>query len=120
MIKTNLDIEELIDNDSSKSKMKNIAKLFLQAMNDWPTQNQTLISEFISEFKNYFGSPVNPKKIIKKIDIKNESWKDEAGISIVEMIIYSKIHFNEDDFDKIVLNIINYYLDRIQPAGNST
>ena len=50
-IETNNTLWSLVDLDSENHKVKDITTLFLNAMNDWPTMNQTLISDFIEELK---------------------------------------------------------------------
>lgn len=108
-ITTNSELEDLVDFDRENHKLKEIAVLFLAAMNDWPTFNQTEIHDFIKELKEYFGTPLTVEKINgKKLNMK-EAWKHEAGSSIAEMISISA----EKDFDKIVEGILNYYQQRI-------
>lgn len=111
-ITTNLELYDLIELDTTSNKTKQIAELFLTAMNDWPTLNQNEIADFIKEVKEYFGSPLT----LEKIDAKNKSeidemnfWRIESGSSIAEMIEFSKLYFNETDFDKIVSDILIYY-----------
>ena len=48
----------LVDIDINDHKQKDIATLFLNAMNDWDTYNQTEIVDFINDLKNYFGRPL--------------------------------------------------------------
>ena len=50
-------LQNLVDLDKEDHKLKDLAELFLNAMNDWPTTNQTDISKFIVEVKKYFGTP---------------------------------------------------------------
>ena len=103
------ELYNLIEKDNSNNKLKEIAELFLEAMNDWPTPNQTEIKEFIAELKEYFGSPITLEKIDeKKIEAEN-FWKHESGSTICEMIEYSKLYYNETDFDNIVNKIFDYY-----------
>lgn len=56
----------LVDIDKKDHKLKDIATLFLNAINDWPTYNQTEIQEFIKELKAYFGSPLTIDKSTKE------------------------------------------------------
>ncbi|TRX37487.1 hypothetical protein [Flavobacterium restrictum] len=77
-----------------------------------PTYNQEIISEFITELKDFFGSPLTLIKIDAKIidfNIDENVWRKESGSSIAEMIEFSKLYHNENDFDKIVFKILNYY-----------
>jgi thiol-disulfide isomerase/thioredoxin len=111
-ITTNSELYDLVELDTTSNKIKQIAELFLTAMNDWPTYNQSEITDFIKEVKEYFGSPLT----IEKIDAKNRNeidevnfWRIESGSSIAEMIEFSKLYFNETDFDRIVSDILSYY-----------
>lgn len=108
-ITTYSELYDLVEFDTSKNKLKQIAELFLIAMNDWPTFNQTEIIDFIKELKEYFGSPITLEKIDSKKLNSIDVWKIESGSSIAEVIQLSKIFFNETDFDKIVSNILKYY-----------
>lgn len=104
----------LVDIDTKDHKLKDITTLFLNAMNDWTTMNQTVITEFVKELKEYFGSPLTIKKIdIKKLNGQN-AWQVEAGSSIAELIDVSKRFSNQSDFDKIVNGFLNYYNDEFK------
>lgn len=114
-IEKHSELWKLVENDSTNHKLKEIAELFLEAMTDWPTYNQELISEFITEIKDFFGSPLTLKKIDSKqmdFNIEENIWRKESGSSIAEMIEFSKLYYDETDFDKIVFNILNYYSNR--------
>lgn len=111
-IETYSTLLNLVDLDQTDNKLKDIATLFLDAMNDWTTLNQTLISDFVKELKDFFGLPLTIEKINnKKLDLTNElnAWRHEAGSSIAEMISISTQFCNESDFDKILQNILTYY-----------
>ena len=99
----------LIDLDTAEHKAKNIATLFLNAMNDWPTMNQTLISDFIRELKAYFGTPLTIEKLDAKKFNGQNAWQLEAGSSIADLIDISTKFCNESEFDKIMDNILDYY-----------
>ncbi|SHH79378.1 EF-Tu C-terminal domain-related protein [Winogradskyella jejuensis] len=99
----------LVDLDTENHKVKDIAKLFLNAMNDWPTLNQTLISDFIKEFKTFFGKPLTIEKLNTKKFNGQNTWQLEAGSSIAELMSISTRFCNESDFDKITANILNHY-----------
>jgi hypothetical protein len=104
----------LVEIDVKKHKLKDIATLFLNAMNDWPTYNQTNIADFITELKNYFGTPLTIEKIdSQKLDISSDLsvWRNEAGSSIADLIDISTKFCNQPNFDQIVENILNYYSD---------
>ncbi len=51
-------LENIVDFDIGNHNFRELAKLFLTAMNDWPTSNQTEISEFTVELRKFIGSPI--------------------------------------------------------------
>lgn len=99
----------LVDLDNADHKVKDIATLFLEAMNDWPTINQTSILDFIEELKAYFGTPLTIKKLDAKKFNGQNAWELEAGSSIADLIDISIKFYNESDFDNIINNILDYY-----------
>jgi hypothetical protein len=101
----------LVDVDRKDHQLKDIAMLFLNAMNDWPTYNQTDITDFIRELKAYFGSPLAVEKIEAKTFNGQSAWQVEAGSSISALIEISTRLCNQSDFDKIIDSILNYYND---------
>jgi len=101
----------LVDIDQTDHKLKDIATLFLNAMNDWPSYNKTDIQDFINELKAYFGTPLTTEKIDKrKLDGQN-AWQLEAGSSIAELIDTSTRFCNQSDFDKIIDSVLSFYND---------
>lgn len=110
-IKTYTTLWNLVNSDESEHKMKDLANLFLVAMNDWPTYNQELISEFLNELTEFYGIPICLETIDSRIRTFEgiDAWKIESGSSIAEMIEFSKIYFNEIKFDKIIQNLLNHY-----------
>ena len=99
----------LVDLDTEDHKVKDITTLFLNAMNDWSTLNQTLISDFIGELKHYFSEPLTIEKLESNKFNGQNAWQLEAGSSIADMIDISTKFCNESEFDKIINNILNYY-----------
>lgn len=99
----------MVDLDTQDHKLKDIATLFLNAMNDWQTYNQTDIQDFIKELKEYFGSPLTIEKIDTKKFNGQNAWQVESGGSIAELIDTSIRFCNQSDFDKIVDSFLNYY-----------
>ena len=99
----------LVDIDINTHKQKDIATLFLNAMNDWDTLNQTQIVDFINELKNYFGCPLTIDNINQKQANGQNTWKIESGISISNLIEISSKFCNQSDFDKIVEAFLNLY-----------
>ena len=108
-IKTHGTLWSLVDIDTKDHKLKDIATLFLNAMNDWPTFNQTDIKEFIKELKYYFGSPLTVENITSKKFTGGNAWQVEAGSSITELIDISTSFCDQPDFDKIIENFLDYY-----------
>ncbi len=103
------ELYDLVESDTENSKLKEIAELFLTAMNDWPTYNLEEIDTFLLELKEYFGNPLTLDKISSKEFQNVNAWKHESGSSIAEMIEYSKLYYNETDFDVILDLILNNY-----------
>ena len=99
----------LVDIDTKDHKQKDIATLFLNAMDDWDTYNQTEIANFINELKQYFGTPLTFDKVTKMKFDGHNAWKIEAGSSIAELIDISSKFCNQSDFEKIIESFINYY-----------
>lgn len=108
-IETYSTLWNLVDIDRGNHKLKDIATLFLEAMNDWPTQDQIKISDFVDELKQYFGSPLTVEKINGIIFTGENAWHVETGISIVELIDNSTRYCNESNFDIILKNILDFY-----------
>ena len=99
----------LVDIDINDHEQKDIATLFLNAMNDWDTFNQTEITDFINELKNYFGRPLTIDNINKKKFDGQNAWKIESGSSISNIIDISSRFCNQSDFDKIVEAFLDFY-----------
>lgn len=110
-ITTYATLSNLVDMDAKDHKLKDIATLFLQAINDWQTYNLTDIQDFIKEFKAYYGSPLTIEKIRQKKFDGHNAWQVEAGCSIAELIEISTIFLNQSDFDKIIDSVLNFYND---------
>jgi len=104
-------LDSLVSEDKSNHKLKDIAQLFLNAATDWPTSNQKLVSEFIEELKEYFGTSLTKEKISEKIfdPTNHNAWRHEAGSSIIEMLELSEKFYNQPDFDKLLHEIFSYY-----------
>lgn len=100
---------DLVDIDTQDHKQKDIAALFLSAMNDWPTYNQKEIAYFIKELKDYFGTPLTIEKIASKEFDGQNAWQIEAGSSIADLLDISTRFCNQSDFDKIVDSFLNHY-----------
>lgn len=108
-IETYSTLWSLVDIDQTDHKLKDIATLFLNAMNDWPTQDQHKIVDFVKELKEYFGSSLTIEKIDARKFTGQNAWNVEAGSSIAELIDTSTRFCNESNFDNILKNIIDFY-----------
>jgi hypothetical protein len=107
------ELREAIDRDSNNHRIKDLAELLWTAMNDWPTQNQINIRDFIVELYHYYGFPLTIDRINQKVlDVSDDIsvWKHEAGSSIAEIIDISTRFENESDFEKILNRLLNYEL----------
>ena len=102
----------MVDIDKADHKLKDIAELFVTAARDWDTFNQTDISDFVRELKQYFGSPLTKENISNKSF--DNAWRHEAGSSIFQMIDLSERFCNQSDFDKILNDILSYYEQQMQ------
>ncbi len=112
---------QLVENDSNTHHLRDIALLFISAMTDWPTYNQTSINDFISELKEFYSFDLSIEVIDSKtidFNIEENVWKNEAGSSISDMIALSILYYGETDFDTIIQNILNYYSTLNLPPKN--
>lgn len=50
-----------------RAQNERFSKSFLVTINDWPTYNQELISEFLDELNEYYGILISLEKIDSKI-----------------------------------------------------
>ncbi|WP_276976465.1 hypothetical protein [Flavobacterium filum] len=117
-IKTYDTLYDLVDLDVKNHKQKDIATLFLSAMNDWPTFNQKNIADFVKELKAFFGTPLTIKKITSKQFDGQNAWQIESGSSIADLIDISTRFCNQADFDKIVDSYLEYYGSLTMPSQN--
>ena len=104
------ELRDAIDSDSNNHRIKVLAELFWDAMNDWPTENQINIKNFINELYAYYGFPLTIDKINQKIlDVNDDIsvWRYESGSSIAEIINISTRFENDSDFEKILNRILN-------------
>jgi hypothetical protein len=108
-IKTDDDLWDAIDLDSGEHRIKDMAILLLNAMNDWPTCNQVLISEFTKEFKTDYVIPLTIEQLQARKFNGQNAWNLEANNSIIEMMVMSNKFFEESDFDNTIDNILNHY-----------
>jgi hypothetical protein len=101
----------LVQLDQADHLHRQMASLFLQAMQDWPTPNQNRIDAFLAEATNYFGSPISEDKLkhAPLFDSKNSVWKAEAGSSLLAMLRLSKNHDRPDSLEKICDQMFAYY-----------
>ncbi len=102
----------LVDIDKADHKLKDIAELFVKAANDRDTFNQTYISDFVEELKQYFGSPLTKEKVTDKP--LDNAWWHEAGSSIFQMLELSEKFYNQSDLEKTLRDVLFYYEQQMQ------
>lgn len=107
-IETYSTLWNLVDIDQTDHKLKDIATLLLNAMNDWRTDHDKIF-DYILEFKKYFGSPLTIENIDARKFNGQNGWEVEAGSSIAELIYTSTKFCNESNFDNIIKNILDFY-----------
>ena len=106
------ELQEAVDSDIRNHRIRELAELFLTAMHDWPTYNQSNIDNFIDELKDYYGIPITVESIESKnfgLTKEKDVWRHTAGATIADMIDLSARFENESDFDRIIDRITDYY-----------
>jgi elongation factor Tu len=122
-IETIDDLKRAVDSDQGNHRLKEFAELFITAMTDWPTLNQTRIDGFVKEIKDFYGHLFTLDKIDgKKMEFIQDQdlWRHEAGSTIAELIDQSSKFNNDSDFDSILKRMISYYKKEIKPASDKT
>ncbi|MCW2259185.1 MULTISPECIES: DNA translocase FtsK [Sphingobacterium] len=104
-------LTNLIEADSNEHALKEIATLFVSAMNDWPSQNQTNINEYIEELHNYFGTPITKDAILSKTtsDSSEDLWRKESAASLLELLDIAEKQYQEEDLKQLIQTIVKYY-----------
>lgn len=100
-----------VRNDREDHPIKKLAELLIMALNDWPRESLD-VEATIEDMKAWFGTPLtvaNLKSPPLTFSMQYNSWRLEAGASVIEMIELSAKLENESDFDKIVARVLNYY-----------
>ena len=108
-IETYSTLWNLVNLDLTDHKLKDITVLFLNAMNDWPTQDQYKIADFVNELEEYFGSPLTVEKIDGIKFNGQNAWQLESGSLIAELIDASSRFYDESNFGNILKNILEFY-----------
>lgn len=108
-------LSSLVERDDIEHVLKQVAQLFLDAANDWPT-NQILISDFVKELNEYFGTPLTKEKISnKKLDSSSgNTWCHEAGSSVIEMLDVSKKNYGHQNLDETLQKLYSYYESQLK------
>lgn len=102
---------DLINNDPNDHPLKNMGLLFAAAMNDWPTQNQTNINEFVQELQNYFGTPLTKESILAKTTglSDEDAWRKESASSLLELFDVAETQYQEKNLEQLIGAIIKHY-----------
>lgn len=103
----------MVDLDPKEHLFKDLSKLFLGAMQDWPTRNPESISRFISELKTCFDEPLTCERIEGRSNYGLNSglsaWQLESASSLIEMLkLYWKYH-GPCKLDELVDKLLLYY-----------
>lgn len=99
----------LVDLDPNDHLIKELSKLFLEAMQDWPTRNLQSISRFISELRNCFGESLTLELIKTKSQQDLGAWQLESTGSLIEMLeLYSK-QYDPIQLDELVDKLLLHY-----------
>lgn len=99
----------LVEADENEHKLRDMAVLLLEAMNDWSKAEQNNIADFLNDLTDYFGQPLTIRTIrARKFDGQN-AWQLEAGAAIQELLGIAAKHHKESDFNKIIAHILNHY-----------
>lgn len=103
----------LVDLDPKEHLIKDISKLFLEAMYDWPTRNPESISRFISELVSCFDEPLTYERIEAKslhgLNGSLSAWQLESTSSLIEMLkLYTKYH-GPIKLDELVDKLLLHY-----------
>lgn len=101
----------LINNDPNDHPLKKMGLLFAAAMNDWPTQNQCNINEFIQELRCYFGTPITKDVILNKAtSLSNEdAWRKESAASLLEFFDLAETQYLEKNLEQLIEVMIKHY-----------
>lgn len=103
----------LVDLDPKEHLIKDISKLFLEAMHDWPTQNLESISQFVSELESRFDEPLTCERIEAKsfygLNSGLSAWQLESTGSLINMLkLHTKYH-GPIKLDELVNKLLLYY-----------
>ena len=99
----------LVDLDTTDHLVKELAKLFLQAMQDWPTRNSNDISAYVSQLKQFFGEPLNQERIESKPINTLTLWQIESAGSLVQMLTLAYKYDGPVNLDEVVDRILLHY-----------
>jgi len=110
---TFLDLYSAVQSDNSvpSKSLKEIAILFLKAMEGWPVSHDEPIQDFVNKLYAYYGFPLTNELIeAKKFDPakKNDSWHQESGYAIAQAFV---VYFRNDlgiDFSSMAIDVIGY------------
>mgnify|MGYP000939234881 CR=1 FL=1 len=118
-IKNIQQLVDLINNDSNDHSLKKMGLLFATAMNDWPTQNQTNLNEFVQELRNYFGIPLTKEVILAKTTGLSDGdvWRKESADSLLELLDLADTHFKWKNLQQALQEIAAYYESHLNADG---
>ncbi len=103
---------DLLNNDpNDHHSLKKMGLLFAAAMNDWPSQNQFNINDFIQELRCYFGTPITKDVILNKatsLSLK-DAWRKESASSLLELLELAETQYQDKNLEQLIEVIIKHY-----------
>lgn len=102
---------DLVNNDPNDHPLKKMGLLFAAAMNDWPTQDQTNLNEFLQELCNYFGTPLTKATILAKTTglSDEDAWRKESASSLLELFDVAETQYQEKNLEQLIGAIVKHY-----------
>ena len=90
---TSEELYNAVESNATESNVKVVAENLLEAIRDWPTENLTEPSEFISELKLEINSKLtfeNIDKFLKTLRAEKDAWKMESLNSVLEIFDFER------------------------------
>lgn len=112
----------LIAIEEADHALKEIARLFVDAMVNWPTDNRVHIGRCVQEFKAYFGDPFTFDqdgriRVVEGATSADWAWRGEAGAALTQMIGLAAREYQISDVDTIVARVLDHYEQQLLRTG---
>jgi len=102
-------LQNLMELDLQEHEIKRLAICFMDAVNDWPGEDKTLVKTCVANFKTYFGNPLTLEAIKLQSFKGQNAWHLEAGKSLSKILTRAQHHFSIYDFDEVMEKILAFY-----------